>query len=152
MQREAELELNPATSPATRAAAMERREEPWSPLAVSCVIPSAGSWDAADPSKSKILSESSSWELGVGLVESFRLWDVLGISKPRCFLSAILQNCGFWQEWMDVEQRAVVAAPESGPSRPGGDRVCSTSCWTILPAARRRAIRVPQSVSLCFEL
>ena len=53
---------------------------------------------------------------------------------------------------MDLEKDAVVEAPGSGNSRPGGDRVCSASCFTVLPAAQHRAIRVSQSISLCFEL
>lgn len=36
---------------------------------------------------------------------------------------------------MDLEKDAVVKVPRSGNSRPGGDRVYSTSCLTALPAA-----------------
>lgn len=63
------------------------------------------------------------------------LWDVMGSSKLPCFLSAVPQSSCIWQELMDLEKDAVVKVPRSGNSRPGGDRVCSTSCLTALPAA-----------------
>lgn len=64
-----------------------------------------------------------------------RLWYVMGISKLPCFLSAVPQNRCVWQELMDLEKDAVVKAARSGNSRPRGDRVCSTSCLTVLSAA-----------------
>lgn len=64
-----------------------------------------------------------------------RLWDVMGISKLPCFLSAVPQGGCVWQEFMDLEKDAVVKVPRSGNSRPGGDWVYSTSCLTALPAA-----------------
>ena len=47
---------------------------------------------------------------------------------------------------MDLEKDAVVEAPGSGNSRPGGDRICSASCLTILPAAQHRAISFAEHI------
>lgn len=69
-------------------------------------------------------------ELGAG----YGVWYVMGSSELPCFPSAVLQRRRVWQELMDLEKDAVVAAARSGNSRPGGDRGGSASCLAILPA------------------
>jgi len=70
----------------------------------------------------------------------------MDMNKLHCFFSALLQSCCVWQELMDLEKDAVVEAPGSGNSRPGGDRICSASCLTILPAAQHRAISFAEHI------